>query len=93
MLLLYREIERYIDRLVIIWKSILFFTAIETFVDCWGQCIVIDLENSGMAAAEHVGQIFEVSLNIWLLNRLKQSAAICVQNRAYVGNTYENDLR
>ena len=46
---------------MIIRKLRLCLADIEYFVDRWGQSIVIDLKNVVQAAAEHVGQIFEVS--------------------------------
>ena len=55
---------------MVIWKSIPCSVEIEYFVDSWGQYIVGELENYGMAAAERVGQLFGVSLKSWLLNRL-----------------------
>ena len=61
---------------------------IESFFDCWGLCIVGDMEKFIMDAADHVGRIFEVIFKIWLLNRLqKQRTTICVQNITYALNT------
>ena len=35
--------------------------AIEDFVNCWGQSVVGDLKNGGLAASDHVGRFFEAS--------------------------------
>ena len=46
---------------MVIWKLRLYSEYIYGFVDRWDQNIVGDLENGGQAAADHVGQLFEVS--------------------------------
>ena len=46
---------------MIIQKPRLYLASIEAFVNCWGLLIVDDFENGGQAAAEHTGQLFDVS--------------------------------
>ena len=54
--------------------------------------IVGDLEKGGQAAAEHVGRIFRVILNSWLLKRQKKSAIICGKNRMCVNKISESEI-
>ena len=46
---------------MMIRKSKICLAYIEALINCWGWLIVGDLENGGQAAAEYVGQLFEVS--------------------------------
>ena len=62
--------ERYLNHSIIIQNLRIFLADIEVIVNRWGWLIVVDLENGGQAADEHVVRIFEVSLKSWLLKSL-----------------------
>ena len=56
---------------------------IEAFFDRWDQLIICGLENGGKTSADHVGQLFKVRKNGWLMKRQEK----CCQSLKHLALT------